>query len=118
MSNRWGGLPEQRRVRGHGAARGRPGDTSLMKPRSDKLSVGIQPRVRAVAAVSVCLVVVGVAVIAWFAAWGVHGCSESVACFERMDRDFRVYLAGLGALGLGGILGGVTAIGAFRARRP
>jgi hypothetical protein len=62
------------------------------------------------------LVVVGVLVTVWFAVWGTHGCDETGACFARMDRDFRLYLIGLVALGLGLILGGFVALAAVRAR--
>ncbi len=68
------------------------------------------PKGNATAIASGCLLVAGLAVIVWFAAWGVHGCDETDACFTRMDRDFRVYLIGLGMFTLGGILGAVETV--------
>ena len=72
---------------------------------------------RAVAIAAGCLLVAGGAVVVWSVVWGVHGCDESEACFRRMDRDFHAFVAGLGALGLGVLLGGVAAMTAVRARR-
>jgi hypothetical protein len=56
-------------------------------------------------------------VIVWFATWGVHGCDETTACFTRMDRDFRIYLIGIGTFMLGVVLGVVATLIAVRAKR-
>jgi hypothetical protein len=76
---------------------------------------GPKGNARVTAIVSGCLLVVGVAIIVWFAAWGVHGCDDTDACFTRMDRDFRVYLVGLGSFTLGAVLGVVATVRAVRA---
>ena len=88
-----------------------------MAAQGDAPIARINANARVVAIAAGCLVAAGGAVVVWSAVWGVHGCDETEACFKRMDRDFRAYLAGLVALGLGVLLGGVAAMIAARARR-
>jgi hypothetical protein len=62
----------------------------------------------------------GVVIIVWYAEWGVHGCndlSEGASCGERMDRDFAVYLIGLGAVLAGVVLATAAIVGSVRGRR-
>jgi hypothetical protein len=71
---------------------------------------------RRLAAVAAILSAVGLATVVWYAAWGVHGCDDwggNPMC-ERMDRDYRAYLIGLGSLASGLVLAGFAALGKTR----
>ena len=43
----------------------------------------------------------GLALVVWAAVWGVHGCDQSQATCDRMDRDFVINAIGLGSIALG-----------------
>ena len=60
------------------------------------------PRSNRTLSVSASLMVLGLALIVWYVAWGVHGCDETEACFARMDRDYRLFLLGLAVFALSG----------------
>ena len=60
----------------------------------------------------------GLAACAWYVGWGVHGCNDwggNPVC-EQMDRDFRIYTAGLAAVACGLVLAGVAGLKAVRRR--
>jgi uncharacterized membrane protein len=70
------------------------------------------------AVASAVLSAIGLAVVVWYAGWGVHGCDDSSWCSSRMDRDFDAYLVGLASLACGLVLAVVTGVKARRSRRP
>ena len=47
------------------------------------------------------LIGAGLAMVLWYAVWGVHGCDESQATCDRMDRDGVINAIGLGSIALG-----------------
>ena len=47
------------------------------------------------------LIGVGLALVGWYAVWGVHGCDQSQATCDRMDRDLVINAIGLGSIALG-----------------
>jgi hypothetical protein len=67
-----------------------------------------------------CLSAAGFVVILWYLKWGVHGCSDVGAtgtCEERMDRDFTIYVLGIGALLVGMAVVGTAIVRSRRARQ-
>jgi hypothetical protein len=82
--------------------------------------MSLRRRTRAIAATAGCLWALGVVIIIWYAEWGVHGCndlSDGASCSERMDRDYAMYLIGLGAVLAGTVLATAAIIGSVRGRR-
>jgi hypothetical protein len=56
---------------------------------------------RRLAITAAVLIGVGLALVGWYAVWGVHGCDQSQATCDRMDRDFVINAIGLGSIALG-----------------
>jgi hypothetical protein len=72
---------------------------------------------RRLAITAAVLVGAGLAMVLWYAVWGVRGCDQSQATCDRMDRDFVINAIGLGSIALGVVLAAGAAMTQRDARR-
>ena len=72
---------------------------------------------RRLAITAAVLIGAGLAMVLWAAVWGVHGCDQSQATCDRMDRDFVINAIGLGLIALGVVVAVAAAMTERDARR-